>query len=316
MDRSGNDRKRLIPWEYAVTDHPVRELSRCRCGRVSLLPLPCPQCGRLERNPVLERRGRGEDLFRRASLLAVSAAGVMAALLWAAAGSGWAAVICLAAAAAAVLFVAQRIGKRTETDNQLWRFCTDWKSLLRPEAKTIQVIEDAEIESVLDAWYLDMDRLERIALAGDWSTALQGARRLGCVYRNARLSRLEYRALLHLPLDDREAYDLDDICANLTAEDVSEQEILPLLHLICSSAQLNPGEQTFEKKLFRALLNRMWSGNGGAVPDSLPEGEQFELSSVLAFWQEDEFGVPYSEDTEGMPGVLMKLRRTRISGGV
>ena len=171
---------------------------------------------------------------------------------------GLVAVLIALLTAAATVLAEVRIFQIAAADRQFyWKFHSDWRGLFRKSKTVVPAFEAERLEPVLDAWYLDMDRLERLALQGKWEQALYGTRQLGCVFRNARLSRLQIQLLLRLPRYGRESYDLNEICAHLMSGDISDQNVMPVLQLIGDAVRAgNCLEQDHMKRLFTPLLQR------------------------------------------------------------
>lgn len=206
----------------------------------------------------MEKKSAAERHFQAAILSGILLGGAVVAAAGALLFNGVAAVLITLAVAAVAAIAEISIFRIEGADRQFyWRFHSDWKLLFRKGKPTAEIVETDRFEPVMDAWYLDMDRLERLALQGQWEQVIHGSRQLSCVFRNARLSRLQYRILLHLPQDGREGYELNEICANLTSGDIPDEDVLPILKMIGDAVrQGSCAEQDHMKRLFAPLLQR------------------------------------------------------------
>lgn len=144
-----------------------------------------------------------------------------------------------------------------EDREAFWLFHGNWKELLDKHESGIPTLESERLEPMLDAWFTDLDRLERLAALDDWEGVLLGARQLGAVYRNPRLSRLQFKALTQLTDRSDALYQLDEICANLKVTDIPDGDLLDVMNMIgegVQSGQCRENEQL--KAMFDQLLNR------------------------------------------------------------
>ena len=222
------------------------------------MDLPCGSCGANVKNAALEKTGSAAGrLFHIAALSSILLGGAAVGVAGGFLLSRLIPVAVVPLTVAAVM-AESRFKKSAPEDRQFfWRFHSNWKAFFKKETPEIPVLEPKCMEPLIDAWYLDMDRLERLAFRGDWTLVGKGARQLSCIYRNPRLSRLQYRVLLHIPEGGRESFDLNEICANLKSGDIPDEEVEPFLGLIsravCDGASL---DQDNIKRLFPQLLER------------------------------------------------------------
>lgn len=251
-------RRPLTPKQYPGTGRPMQTLRRCACGRMTFLDLPCGNCGATPKTAVLEEKGGGEYLFQAAVLGGILLPGAAVTIAAAALVHPAAAVLIALAAVAAAAAAEVKLFRTDAADRQFyWRSHSEWKPLFRRVEAALPRLEGKRLEPIIDAWYLDMDRVERLALREDWAQAMYGARQLSQVFRNARLARLQYQALLHLPGDGREGYDLNEVCANLRSGDIPDEDVLSVLRMIGDAVhQGGCTEQDNLKRLFAPLLQR------------------------------------------------------------
>ncbi len=249
--------KPLLPERYPLTEAPMRKLRQCACGRMTFFSLPCPNCGEVPDAFVFpETSGPQDRMFRFRLFAAVLGGGVLLSV------SGY----LLTGWLFALLFFLLTLGATAITGLRLllldredreyfWRL--HGKVNLFARQTDLPVVDAGSLEPLMDAWYLDMDRLERMGLRGDWNNALHGARWLSGVFRNPRLSRLMLQAHLQLRTQGRDCYDLDEICANLTEFDISPEDTVPFLNLVERVVREHGcQEETQLKRLFAAMLRR------------------------------------------------------------
>lgn len=249
--------KPLLPDRYPLTEAPMRKLLQCACGRMTFFSLPCPNCGKVPDAFVFpEKSGPQDRMFRFRLFASVLGGGLLLTV------SGY----LLTSWVFGLLFFLLTLGATAITGLRLWlldpgdrqyfwRLHGDVNLFARQT--DLPVVDARSLEPLMDAWYLDMDRLERMGLRGDWNNALHGARWLSSVFRNPRLSRLMLQAHLQLHTEGRDCYDLDEICANLTEFDISPEYTVPFLNLVERVVREHGCQEEAQlKRLFAAMLRR------------------------------------------------------------
>lgn len=277
--------RETIPTDcYPYAERPLESLRWCgECGRMTFLAGSCPSCGRADLKRVCERREAEGAIFACVLVFPVAMAGALLSAL-----SGILlghvvsiAVVCMTGAS--ILWLLKSLNATENADRQaFWRFHTDPKQMFRSDA-AVSPVDAVKAEPILDAWFFDMDETERQALAGDWEGALINARLLGHIYRNRRLSLLMLRALLTARQSGADCFDLDDICANLSPEDIGDADVDPFLRLVNNAVRegglLRDGQI---QRLYCALLPRRLTARQGEK-DVLPLPPQQKHEVLLTF---------------------------------
>lgn len=272
-------RQPVRPQSHPASNRPMEVLKKCRCGRMTFLDFPCDHCGGIATDPILQSNLHSEQGFARRMYLVALLGGLCLTVAgW---FLSWIAGLCflICTIAVTVLLTVQLRSIPKEDRYFYWQFNREWKPLLRGE-QIANVLDDSALEPILDAWYLDMDHLDRLAFAGEWTEVLRCSRLLAGVFRNNRLSRLQLQALLQLPDNTAESYDLDEICAHLTDADIPDDQVAAVLNLMASA-----------------------SAFGGCMDHrNLPELFTRLLARYLELLRENNF--TYAEGVSGLHGVL------------
>lgn len=313
MYQNDSYRKPISPERFPCAHRPMENLRRCSCGRMTFLSLPCAECGSVSGSKVKEQRGISGFRFHTAILAFVLGGGLVIA---AAAGfllSWIASAVILLLALGTAAYIEMTIQKLNREDRMFfWQVHSNPKELFK-NSPDVPVMDDKLLEPIIDAWYLDIDRLERMAMAGKWEEALKGARELSAVYRNARLSRLMYSALLGTGNETRELYELDEICANLTVEDIPDNGILSFIKL--TGRALREGScSSYDniKRIFTPMVRRCCdsiaaSRSDAELLDALGEDRFRNCGGRIIRESDRTYGaLPMSEDAK-------KLFFTRLS---
>lgn len=216
-----------------------KSLRRCRCGQLTFLPLPCPNCGGRNWEPAFQFALR-KAWTRRAgrwflAVIYVLAAGYGAFKLW------W--PLALPVVGVTLAALAADLARRTpEGDICFWLFHDSARG-----RKKLPMADIARVGAVTDAYDADVKRLEQM-LEADFSAGCAErvfymAQGLAEVYHNRRVSALLAKSLSALPLSEGICVDLEQICAWLEPEDVPADILKKLSACACLTC-LPPGEQT------------------------------------------------------------------------
>jgi hypothetical protein len=244
----------------------LREMLRaCDCGRMTFLELPCGYCGKTPSRPGygLWKKRYQKFLFTGCAL-SVGAPLVAAVLAGVFLHPAVCVILALAAIGAVVLDLRAVLNlvQKQEAMETFWLVhessdLKQGKGGFR-KVQPRRIVESRSVEPMIDAYYQDLDRLEALADRGQWQQVLEQADRLSYVYSNPRLSRVQLRAILNLPINEETALDLNQICSHLTLSDVEDYQVWKLLHQL--GDYLLRGECLENdqiKRLFRQVLYRL-----------------------------------------------------------
>ena len=256
MNKNETHRKPLETNQYPCYDNPIKNLRRCQCGRVTFLDFPCSFCGSSVNESVFVPAQRADSRFKTGMMLRAVIGGLLLVLAGLVLYNRFVAVICGFIALGVVMNTSRQFRRIDKSDRLFfWLFHTDKRILF--QKKEIPVLTSKHLEPLMDAWYMDMDYLERLSLNGQWEDALYGARRLFGVYRNPRLSRLMYRSLMHISPDGREYFELNEICAHVDADEIAFEDMASSLRMIERAVNESCCQQWDNvKKVFASLLRR------------------------------------------------------------
>ena len=257
MYQTESFRKPLMPDQYRLTERPMQDLRQCACGRMTFFNLPCANCGEVPDVFVFsEKTEKQKGSFRLRLFVFVLGGGILLTVAGYLLTSWVFALIFFLLTLTATSFTGLMYWGLGPTDRMyVWRL--HGEESLFSNRTAFPVVNPRRLEVIMDAWYLDMDRLERMGLRGDWAKALYGARWLSSVYHNPRLSRLMLQAHLQLRTEGWDCYDLDEICANLTEHDISPEDTVPFLNLVERVVREHGCQNDAElKRLFAGMLRR------------------------------------------------------------
>lgn len=251
-------RKPLIPSQYPATNKPINSLRRCECGRMTFLNLPCEDCGKTPSKLVFEDTNLSMIKYQTTLFGVAIAGGVCLAIVaWMLLNVVWA-IISLVLTIAVLALMVLFLKSVDQTDSRYyWKFHSDIKPLFTIESKSAAPLEPSTLEPIIDSWYLDISRLERLALKKDWQAVQSGISQLASVFRNPRLSRLQYNYLLNTGFNIEDEYLVDELCMHIQCEDIADEEIPLLLRkmaYICRYGNCN--SQNHIKRLFIPLFLR------------------------------------------------------------
>lgn len=251
-------RKPLIPSQYPATNKPINSLRRCECGRMTFLNLPCEDCGKMPSKLVFEDTNLSMIKYQTTLFGVAIAGGVCLAIAaWMLLNVVWA-IISLVLTIAVLALMVLFIKSVDQTDSRYyWKFHSNIKPLFTVENKSAAPLEPSTLEPIIDSWYLDISRLERLALKMDWEAVQSGISQLASVFRNPRLSRLQYNYLLNTGFNIEDEYMLDELCMHIQCEDIADKDIPLLLRkmaYICRYGNCN--SQNHIKRLFIPLFLR------------------------------------------------------------
>lgn len=219
---------------------PLRRcLRRCRCGQLTFLPLPCPNCGGQNFEPAFSFALR-RAWTRRAGRWVLAAVYVLAA------GYGawklWPPLAPAVAGVTAAALAADLVRRTPEGDICFWLFHDSARG-----RKKLPLADIPRVGAVTDAYDADVTRLERMLEAGQDPGCAERvfylAQGLAGVYHNRRISALLAKCLGLLPLSEGICVDLEQVCAWLEPEDVPADVLKKLSACACLTC-LPPGEQT------------------------------------------------------------------------
>lgn len=239
------------------------QLRRCSCGHMTFLSLPCRNCGAQKSEPAFRWASR-KAWTRRIGRWAFAAvylllAGYVALQLW----------IPLAALIAVVTVGALAVNLirgTSEGDICYWLFHDS-------AGERKKLADTAGAEALSDAYDDDLRRLERMMeLDPSQECAeqvLYMAQEMAGIFHNRRVSALMAGCLAALPLSEGICIDLDQVCAWLEPEDVSDA-LLSKLGQCALLTCLPAGEPTarFVGRFCAFRIQKMVEGN--PLPYHLP----------------------------------------------
>lgn len=232
------------------------QLRRCSCGHITFLSLPCRNCGAQKSKPAFRWASRkvwtrriGRWAFAAVYLLL---AGYVALRIWVP-------LAVLIAVVTVGALAANLIHGTSEGDICYWIFHDSTR-----ERK--KLADTAGAEALSDAYDDDLRRLERMMDPGPSpecaEQVLYMAQDMAGIFHNRRVSALMASCLAVLPLSEGICVDLDQVCAWLEPEDVSD-ELLSKLGQCARLTCLPAGEPTarFVGRFCAFRVQEMVEGN-------------------------------------------------------
>ena len=212
-------------------------LRRCSCGHMTFLSLPCRNCGAQKSEPAFRWASR-KAWTRRIGRWAFAA--VYLLLAGYAALQIWPPLAVLVAVVIVGALLVNLIRGASEGDICYWLFHDS-------AGGRKKLADTAGAEALSDAYDDDLRRLERmIELDPSQECAeqvLYMAQEMAGIFHNRRVSALMANCLAALPLSEGICIDLDQVCAWLEPEDVSD-ELLSKLGQCARLTCLLAGEPT------------------------------------------------------------------------